>query len=184
MKRTLDKAGHGGLLPRARGGKAAGGPGRRQNVGSHGGVGQCLEFMTRNFSRPIQFRDLVKISKLSRRGFEMAFEKHIGANPGAVLRHFRLEHAKRLLTEQDLKLKDVAQQCGYRSVNSFCVAFQRTMGVAPKKFQRQRWLGMIRRNQRCEIPATVTCHRPPLQPAGTASAGFDHTQKNSTSIFT
>jgi transcriptional regulator GlxA family with amidase domain len=120
----------------------------------HGGVNRSLAFMAKKFCQPIAVKDLVAISGLSRRGFFKAFEKHVGANPGAVLRHARLEYAKRLLTGQDLKLKAIAQRCGYRRKNTFCVAFQRTTGMAPKQFQRRYGLAASQRNPRGGLQQT------------------------------
>lgn len=113
----------------------------------HAGINKCLDFMANNFCAPIQLKDLVKVSGLSRRGFGKAFRRCLGANPGAFLRSIRIGYAKRLLIEHDLLLKQVAKKCGYRSENTFCVAFQRTVGVPPKKFQRQ-YLLEIYRHQR------------------------------------
>ncbi len=114
----------------------------------HPGVSKCLVFLARNFTTPIQINDLVKISGMSRRGLLKAFEKHAGANPGAMLHRKRIKHAKRLLTEYDLPLKAIAAHCGYRSMNSFCVSFSRFEGLAPKKYQRQILLASHRRLQK------------------------------------
>jgi AraC-like DNA-binding protein len=110
----------------------------------HADIERSLDFMTQNFCEPIQLRDMVKVSGMSRRGFCKAFNRKVGANPGAVLRHIRIEYAKRLLVECDLSLRQIAQQCGFRSENTFCVAFQRAVGMPPKKFQRQYWLAICR----------------------------------------
>ena len=74
---------------------------------------------------------------MSRRGLAKAFQKNLGMGLGSYLRQVRLEHAKRLLVNNDLRLNEIARRCGYRSVNSFCVAFQRQMCIAPMQFQRQ-----------------------------------------------
>lgn len=111
---------------------------------THVAVAKCVEFMVRNFSEPIQMKHLVKASGMSRRGFCKAFNKTVGLNPGAALQGMRIEHAKRILAEHDFVLKQIARQCGYRSENTFCVAFQRAVGMPPKKFQRQYWLEMCR----------------------------------------
>ena len=115
-----------------------------QVVARHAGVDESLDFMWKNFSRPIQLNDLVRISGLSRRGFCKAFKKSVGINPGLFLRSVRLEHAQRLLIEHDLKLKQIALMSGFRSENTFCVAFLREMKTSPKKFQRQCWLTVCR----------------------------------------
>jgi len=111
---------------------------------NHAGITRCLDFMAKNFSEPIQMKHLVRASGMSRRGFCKAFNKTVGLNPGAALQGIRIEHAKRILVEHDFVLKQIARRCGYRSENTFCVAFQRVVGVSPKKFQRQYWLEMCR----------------------------------------
>jgi AraC-like DNA-binding protein len=109
-------------------------------VVEHRGIARSLNFLRRNCCRPIGVGDLTKVAGLSRRGFLNAFQKHTGHTPGKVLRHLRIEQAKRLLVEQDMELEAIARRCGYRSVNTLWVAFREVTGVAPKKYQRQMWL--------------------------------------------
>lgn len=118
----------------------------------HAGIDRSLRFMVKNFHRPIQLADLVKSSGMSRRGLHKAFAKTVGVNPGAALRHVRIEYAKQLLIKQDLKLKQIARQCGFRSENTFCVAFRRAMRIAPKQYQRTVWLTERRHQQKFGIP--------------------------------
>lgn len=108
------------------------------------GIHKCLDFVARNYSAPIQVRDLAKASGMSTQRLTYVFDQTLGIPPGAVLRSVRLEQAKRLLVEEDLKLNEIARQCGYRNQNSLCIAFQRAVGVSPKKFQRQYWLSLCR----------------------------------------
>jgi AraC-like DNA-binding protein len=115
--------------------------------GKHQAVSQSLDFIARNFSRDIKLVDVITISGMSRRGLMGAFSQHLGCSPGALIRQARLEHAKRLLIEYDLPLKTIAKRCGYRSENTFCVAFSRDAGTSPKKFQRQVWLAVSRNFQ-------------------------------------
>jgi AraC-like DNA-binding protein len=178
MKRKPGKIGRKGKSSGVAVGKKASGRERLHEVTKHVGINKCLGFTTENFRRPIQVKDMVKISGMSRRGFIKAFDKHIGANPGAVLRHLRLEYAKRLLTEQDLKLKEIACQCGYRNENSFCVAFQRTMGMAPKQFQRQYWLAACQRQLRGGIEQPVSNALVPPMLTEMASASFNPPKQN------
>lgn len=116
---------------------------------SHEGVSRSLRFMAQHYTRQIYIRDLVTVSGMSRRGFIKAFDRHIGRSPGSLIRQARIELAKQLLVEKDWPLKSIATIVGYRSENTFCVAFYRAMGVAPKKYQRQTWLaeraGRLRR---------------------------------------
>lgn len=106
----------------------------------HAGIARSLKFLIKNFDAKIKIGGLEKVAGLSRRGFLKAFLKHTGHRPGVVLRHLRIEHAKQLLVESDLPLIDLARLSGFKSANTFCVAFQRLTGFSPKKFQRQAWL--------------------------------------------
>jgi len=109
-------------------------------VAEHPGIARSLDFLRWNCCRPIGVGDLVVVAGLSRRGFLKAFRKHTGHTPGKVLRHLRIEHAKRLLVEGDIAIEDAAERCGFRRTNSFGIAFRQVTGVAPTKFQRQVWL--------------------------------------------
>jgi len=103
----------------------------------HRGVNRSLAFIDQNFHRPIGLLEVVKASGMSRRGLLKAFNRHLGMAPASFLRQIRLKHAKRLLAEHNIRLCELARRCGYRSVNSFCVAFQREMRLAPKQYQRR-----------------------------------------------
>lgn len=141
---------------------------------NHPRIGRCIAFLIQNFQEPIQLNDLVKLSGMSRRGFCKAFHRCAGMNPGAVLRHLRVEHAKRLLVEHDLLLKQVAKLCGYRSENTFCVAFQRAVGISPKKFQRERLIAFYRHRQDGENGPRIAVN---MFPSNT-SIGFSNSTRS------
>jgi len=113
---------------------------------------KSLDFIWKNFPRPIQLEDLVKVSGMSRRGFQKAFKKNVGTNPGSFLRSVLIEHATRLLVEHDLKLSQIAALSGFRSENTFCVAFSREMKISPKRFQRQYWITACRERLQVSAP--------------------------------
>ena len=110
----------------------------------HAGVDRCLDFMAECFPKPIQVKDLAQAAGMSTQGLSFIFDKHLGVSPGEVLRRIRIECAKRLLVEQDMKLSEIAKHCGYRSVNSLWIAFQNATGMSPKKFQTKYWLATCR----------------------------------------
>jgi AraC-like DNA-binding protein len=131
-----------------------------RSVTHHNGVARSLRFLLQNYWRPIQLDDLVMCSGMSRRGLAKAFHLHLGCSPGSVLRHVRIERAKRILVERDLKLKDIAKHCGYRSENTLCIAFQRATGMAPKQFQRDAWLTNYRFRRQAEADSIFAKSQP------------------------
>ena len=103
----------------------------------HKRVAQCLVFIARNRTRAIQVKDLIRISAMSRRGLHKAFKRHLGRTPGKELEIARIERSKKLIVEAGLKSDELAAVCGYRSVNTFYVAFKRVVGMSPGDFWKQ-----------------------------------------------
>jgi transcriptional regulator GlxA family with amidase domain len=101
----------------------------------HAGVARSMVYISKHWRKPIKVADLVRVARMSRRGFLKAFSKHTGGTPGSRLRAIRLEHARRQLLGSDERLGKIARACGYRSVNSFIIAFKRDIGIAPIRYR-------------------------------------------------
>lgn len=104
---------------------------------NHPGVACSLRYIWENCHKPIGVEDLVRIAGMSRSGLHQAFLNYIGRPPGSELHRARIERAKKLLAQADLKLDAVAEMSGYQSANSFWVAFKQSTGVSPKQYQKQ-----------------------------------------------
>ncbi|HEY1790869.1 MAG TPA: substrate-binding domain-containing protein, partial [Verrucomicrobiae bacterium] len=101
----------------------------------HKGVANSLRFIWEHASQPISVKDLVGVAAMSRRGLHKAFLDNVGRTPGEELQRVRIERAKRLLTDSNHKLEVLAKMSGYKSANSFCVAFKQATGQSPKQFR-------------------------------------------------
>jgi LacI family transcriptional regulator len=103
----------------------------------HQGVARSLRYIWEHGHEPICIKDLVGISGMSRRGMHKAFLEHLGRTPGHELQRVRIERAKKFLATTAQKVETIAHDCGYQSINSFCVAFKRATGMSAKKFRDQ-----------------------------------------------
>jgi LacI family transcriptional regulator len=101
----------------------------------HAGVARSLRFIWEHCHEPISVKDLVGVAAISRRGLHNAFLEHVGRTPGEELHRVRIERGKELLRESEHKIETLAGMCGYRSPNSFCVAFKQAIGLSPKQFR-------------------------------------------------
>jgi len=101
----------------------------------HQGVAKSLRFIWEHGHEPICIKDLVGVSAMSRRGLHKAFLEHLGRTPGQELQRVRIDRAKKLLSKTSQKVETIAHDSGYRSINSFCVAFKRVTGMSAKKFR-------------------------------------------------
>ncbi|MBD2847914.1 AraC family transcriptional regulator [Paenibacillus sp. IB182496] len=69
--------------------------------------------------------------------FSRSFKEAVGEKYMDVVLRCRLDAAKRLLSESDLKLDEIAGRVGYLSRNSFIKAFRKQEGITPGKYREQ-----------------------------------------------
>ena len=101
------------------------------------GVKKAALLIERRYKCPISVEKLVAVSGMSKRGFHKAFLRVVGRSPYQHLQDQRMLHARKLLIRNSLEIKEVAIVCGYRSLNTFYIAFKRTTGMPPDKYRRK-----------------------------------------------
>ena len=102
----------------------------------HPAVVKALRFITESFGKPIVLEDIADYIGMSKRGMERAFLKHLNRSPADELRRLRLDHAKKLLTETDLKIDAIAQACGYSNSSNLSFAFNRDTHMSPRAYRK------------------------------------------------
>lgn len=138
----LDHLMHGGAIPR----EPLRIPARRVVVRRssdllavrHPNLARALRFIWEHAHEPITVEAVVRAAAMSRRGLQQAFQQHLGRTPGDEIRRVRVEAACQRLVETDEKIEAIALQSGYRSLNSFCVAFKQATGQSPGQYRRER----------------------------------------------
>jgi len=63
------------------------------------------------------------------------FQRHAGAAPSEVAATCRVQRAKRMITNTDFPMSQIAFEAGFRSIRSFNDAFQRTYRRSPSSFR-------------------------------------------------
>lgn len=104
---------------------------------NHPGIARCLRYIWEKHHQPITIDALAKVAALSRSGLHKAFLQHLGRPPLAELHRARIETAKKLILQNDLKLDELAERCGYQNPNSFWVAFKHATGLSPRQYRKQ-----------------------------------------------
>lgn len=80
--------------------------------------------------KPWKTEDLAEVAGMSRSAFMDRFQGLMGEGPIQYLRRWRMHGAQEDLNA-GLRLQDVAQRCGYRSVDAFSRAYLRATGHRP-----------------------------------------------------
>ncbi|HEX8323001.1 MAG TPA: substrate-binding domain-containing protein [Tepidisphaeraceae bacterium] len=96
----------------------------------------ALQFIRQNAARSIGVSDVIDHVPMSRRSFERLFSTALGISPAEEIRRVRINRAKRLIVEGELRLSAVAGACGYGAFRNFATAFRREVGVSPDEYRR------------------------------------------------
>jgi transcriptional regulator GlxA family with amidase domain len=96
-----------------------------------------LRVIWEHFSEPINAQDVERAVPMSARRLHDAFLKHVGRSIADELARRRVEKAKQLLTDPRLKLKQVADRCGFSSPNHLLRVFKKWTGHTPQRFRRE-----------------------------------------------
>lgn len=98
-------------------------------------VRRALEFIEANAARDITVSDIAQAARLSARGLQAAFHRHLGISPAAYLRKVRISHAHRELKEADPRsghsVAEIAARWGFLHPGRFAAAYRAQFGVPP-----------------------------------------------------
>ena len=98
-------------------------------------LSRVMQWARERLHAPLEVRDLASEAAMSERTFLRRFTEASGQSPKTWLQHERLGRARELLESTDQNTEQVALRCGYRSVESFRVAFRSVVGVPPSVYR-------------------------------------------------
>ncbi|KIP89698.1 MULTISPECIES: transcriptional regulator FtrA [Pseudomonas] len=97
-----------------------------------------LEWARQHLHEPLSIKHLATRALMSERTFLRRFSEATGLSPKSWLQHMRMAQARALLESTSLNSEQIAERCGFSSVESFRVAFRKVVGLAPS-FYRERF---------------------------------------------
>jgi AraC family transcriptional activator FtrA len=98
-------------------------------------LSRVMQWARERLHEPLEVRDLASEAAMSERTFLRRFTEASGQSPKAWLQHERLARARELLESTPHNTDQIALRCGYRSVESFRVAFRSVVGVPPSVYR-------------------------------------------------
>jgi LacI family transcriptional regulator len=98
-------------------------------------VARAMTYIQEHALEGIKVPDVVEAAAVSRSGLETRFTKTLGFTIRAAIRQVQLERARRLISDTNLPLKQVASDTGFRSVQHMTTLFGRAFGRPPAKYR-------------------------------------------------
>ncbi|MEJ5031745.1 transcriptional regulator FtrA [Comamonas sp. MYb69] len=100
-----------------------------------GKLAQLLDQVRADLRRDWTVAAMAEVLAMSRRTFLRRFTAGTGMAPSAWLAQARMEEVRRLLESTSLRVEQIADQAGYRSVQVLRDQFKRSLGVSPRAYR-------------------------------------------------
>lgn len=98
-------------------------------------VNQAIAFMKINYPDNIDLQTVANHLQISTWHLSKLLKRETGNNFVDILNEIRIDAAKKLLTESNYKIYEIASQVGYSDIAYFSKIFKRTTGVTPSQFR-------------------------------------------------
>ena len=93
------------------------------------------EYIETHFDKDISLDDVSRVVNISSYYFSKIFKEESGLNFIEYLTNVRIDHAKKLLEDSDLSIKEICVSCGYSDPNYFSRSFKKNVGVTPTEYK-------------------------------------------------
>lgn len=99
-------------------------------------IDTAIEFMKENYVEDISLTDVAAHVFLSPAYFSVLFKQKTNENFTAAMNRIRIEAAKKLLREEDIKPSNVYQRVGFKSYTYFFKRFKAVCGMTPNEYKK------------------------------------------------
>lgn len=97
---------------------------------------RVMEFVEGNLTEPLSVDQLAQQASLSPFHFARSFKHSTGMTPHQYVTERRMRHAKRMLSDFQMKLAEVGKQAGFSSQSRFTTVFRKHVGLTPGEYRR------------------------------------------------
>ncbi|EOS34099.1 hypothetical protein C804_01845 [Lachnospiraceae bacterium A4] len=96
-----------------------------------------LYYIDNNYNKNIKLETIAPLFGYNSAYLGKLFTKAIGENFNSYVDHRRIEHSKKLLERQNIKVYEVSEQVGYKNVDYFHKKFKKYVGISPAEYRRK-----------------------------------------------
>lgn len=95
----------------------------------------AVSYLNEYFMTDINLDELAQSTGYCKDHFRILFKKHTGKTPKTFILEKKLSYAKKLLTNQQITLTDVSNNCGFEYYSCFCGFFKKKTGMTPLEYR-------------------------------------------------
>ncbi|MEF3305527.1 AraC family transcriptional regulator [Paenibacillus sp. GYB003] len=97
----------------------------------------AIDYMEEHLAEKVYMESVCKKVNMSLYYFSSLFKKVFGMPPVQYLVQLRIDHAKRLLLDEERSISEIAELCGFCNINYFDKVFKEKSGVTPMEFRKR-----------------------------------------------
>lgn len=111
---------------------------RTSAANSRAALERTKAYIDSHYHENLTLEQLARIAELSPKYYADLFKKTYGLSTIDYVTEARLNHAKRLIAQSDMKLSDIAHQVGYNDEFYFSRKFKQATGLTPSAYAKNR----------------------------------------------
>ncbi|MEX0337584.1 MAG: GlxA family transcriptional regulator [Arenibacterium sp.] len=96
-------------------------------------VRRAIDLMEKHLEEPLAIPEICDALQVSQRHLSRLFKQYVGKTPVLYYRDIRLDRARGLVTQTEMKLSEVAVASGFASQVHFSRAYRERFGLPPKQ---------------------------------------------------
>ncbi|MBQ7574799.1 MAG: helix-turn-helix transcriptional regulator [Clostridia bacterium] len=100
-------------------------------------IDEAIKFIETNFNSELTLDTIAQHISLSPIHFHNKFKAVTGKTPHQFLNEIRLNRAKKLLVSTNMKLSQIAYECGFSSQAYFNYVFKKHMNMTPREYMKK-----------------------------------------------
>lgn len=102
---------------------------------SNGKISDIISFVSDNALKKITIDDICESVHMSKYHLCRVFKENVGVTIWEFIKNRRLSVAKQMLVDNDSKISEIAQKCGFSDSSFFTKTFSKEFGVTPSEFR-------------------------------------------------
>lgn len=99
-------------------------------------VHKAIKYINENYNKDLNMAVVSNHISMNYSLFSQTFKQYMGSNFVDYLKKLRINEAKRLLEETDLRVNEVSDKVGYNNEKHFMKIFKNTAGVSPSQYRK------------------------------------------------
>jgi AraC-like DNA-binding protein len=100
-------------------------------------ISLIIDYITKNLQKNISLNDLSEVAAMNPTSLCRYFKTRMNENLSAFIWKMRIGYACKLIHKEEMSMKQIAHEAGFRNLTSFHKAFKKLKGTTPLMFQQQ-----------------------------------------------